>query len=218
MTGAPVFMAWSMTLHDLLAEDLAQGAAEDGEVLGEDADRSAVDGAVAGDNAVSVGTGLLEPECVRAVAGQLVEFDEGVIVEQQEDALAGEVAGDDAGEVDLEALEGPGHGLRLVGAGAGRRGDVGVVPAHVGGDCGIPGHGGVGVAGLLGDPVDGELLLEAEAADLADLVRGEGDPYALTAPVGVGRFLTRGHEMLGHFRAADGFAPTGEGDPPECFT
>ena len=41
-------------LDDLLAEDLAERAAEDGEVLGEDADLPTVDGAVAGDDAVAV--------------------------------------------------------------------------------------------------------------------------------------------------------------------
>ena len=42
-------------LDDLLAVDLAQRAAEDREVLGEHADLAAVDGAVAGDDAVAVG-------------------------------------------------------------------------------------------------------------------------------------------------------------------
>ena len=43
-------------LDDLLAEHLAQRAAEDGEVLGEDEHLSTVDGAVAGDDAVAVRT------------------------------------------------------------------------------------------------------------------------------------------------------------------
>ena len=44
-------------LGDLLAVDLAERAAEDGEVLGEHADLAAVDGAVAGDHAVAVRAG-----------------------------------------------------------------------------------------------------------------------------------------------------------------
>ena len=69
-------------LDDLLAEDLAERAAEDGEVLGEDADLAAVDGAVAGDHAVAVGPVLLHAEGRRAVPRQLVELDERALVEQ----------------------------------------------------------------------------------------------------------------------------------------
>ena len=42
-------------LDDLLAVHLAEAAAEDGDVLGEDRDRPAVDRAVAGDDAVAEG-------------------------------------------------------------------------------------------------------------------------------------------------------------------
>ena len=76
-------------LDDLLAEDLAERAAEDGEVLGEDADLAAVDGAVAGDHAVAVRAGAVQPEVGRPVPGQLVQLDEGTGVEQQLDPLAG---------------------------------------------------------------------------------------------------------------------------------
>ena len=79
-------------LGDLLAVDLAQRAAEDGEVLGEHAHLAAVDLAVAGDHAVAVGPVLLEAERDRAVPGQLVELDEGALVEEQLDALAGGLA------------------------------------------------------------------------------------------------------------------------------
>ena len=79
-------------LGDLLAVDLAQGAAEDGEVLGEHAHLAAVDLAVAGDDAVAVGPVLLEAERDRPVPGQLVELDEGALVEEQLDALAGGLA------------------------------------------------------------------------------------------------------------------------------
>ncbi len=79
-------------LDDLLAVDLAEGAAEDGEVLAEHADLAAVDGAVAGDHAVAVGAGLLQAERGGAVACQLVELDEGALVEEDLDALAGGLA------------------------------------------------------------------------------------------------------------------------------
>ena len=69
-------------LGDLLAVDLAERAAEDREVLGEHAHLAAVDGAVAGDHAVAVGPVLLQPERRRAVPRQLVELDEGALVEE----------------------------------------------------------------------------------------------------------------------------------------
>ena len=75
-------------LLDLLGEDLAQGAAEDGEVLAEDADLAAVDGAEAGDHAVGVGPVLLDAHAVGPVAGQHVHLDEGALVEQVLDPLA----------------------------------------------------------------------------------------------------------------------------------
>ena len=56
-------------LDDLLAEHLAERAAEHGEVLGEDRDRAAVDGAVAGDHAVAVRAVVLQAEARRAVPG-----------------------------------------------------------------------------------------------------------------------------------------------------
>ena len=76
-------------LDDLLAEHLAERAAEDGEVLGEDAHLAAVDRAVPGHHAVAVRPGLVQPERGGAVPGQLVHLDERVLVEQRVDALAG---------------------------------------------------------------------------------------------------------------------------------
>ena len=77
-------------LDDLLAEDLAERAAEDGEVLREHAHRPAVDGAVAGDDAVAVrARAPASAEVVGAVPGQLVELDERALVEQRLDPLAG---------------------------------------------------------------------------------------------------------------------------------
>ncbi len=74
---------------DLLGEDLAERAAEDGEVLAEDADPAAVDGPEAGDHPVGVGTVLLEAHAVGPVAGQHVELLERAVVEQVVDPLAG---------------------------------------------------------------------------------------------------------------------------------
>ena len=76
-------------LDDLLAEHLAERAAEDREVLAEHAHRPAVDGAVAGDDAVAVRPVLLHAEVVRAVPGQRVGLDERARVEQRVDPLAG---------------------------------------------------------------------------------------------------------------------------------
>ncbi len=76
-------------LDDLLAVHLAEAAAEHRRVLAEDADVAAVDGAVAGDHAVAERAVLCQAEVGAAVPGQRVEFDEGVLVEQRQDALAG---------------------------------------------------------------------------------------------------------------------------------
>ena len=76
-------------LVDLLGEDLAERAAEDGEVLAEHADPPAVDGPEAGDHAVGVGPVLLEAHAVGPVAGQHVELLERALVEQVVDALPG---------------------------------------------------------------------------------------------------------------------------------
>ena len=78
-------------IHDLahlLAHDLAERAAEDGEVLREDADRTTVDQAVAGDDGVAPRTVLLHREVVGAVAHEGVDLLERAGVEQLVDALA----------------------------------------------------------------------------------------------------------------------------------
>ena len=75
--------------HDLLAVDLAEAAAEYGRVLAEDADVAAVDGAVAGDDAIAQRAVLVETEVRAAVFGQRVEFDERPLVQQRVDALPG---------------------------------------------------------------------------------------------------------------------------------
>ena len=75
-------------LDDLLAVDLAEAAAEDGDVLGEDRDRPAVDGAVPGDDAVAERALGVHAEVGRPVPGELVELGERARVEQRLDPLA----------------------------------------------------------------------------------------------------------------------------------
>ena len=78
-----------LDLDDLLGVRLRQRAAEHREVLGENIDDAAVDGAPAGDHAVAGDFGLLHAEVVAAVLDIHVELLEGVLVDQQLDALAG---------------------------------------------------------------------------------------------------------------------------------
>ena len=81
-------------VHDLahlLAHDLAERAAEDGEVLAEHAHPAPVDRAVAGDDRIALRAVLLHVEVVRAVADERVELLEGAGVEQLLDPLAGGV-------------------------------------------------------------------------------------------------------------------------------
>src|SRR5205085_1980216 len=76
-------------LADLLRVRAGERSAEDGEVLREDEDLPALDGAVAGDHAVAEDLLLLHSEVVAAVDLELVELDEAARVEEQLDALAG---------------------------------------------------------------------------------------------------------------------------------
>ena len=76
-------------LDDLLAVDLAERAAEHREVLAEHADRPAVDGPVAGDDAVPVRPVGRHVEVVRAVPGELVELGERPRIEQPVDPFPG---------------------------------------------------------------------------------------------------------------------------------
>ena len=72
---------------------LAKRAPEDGEILGEDEHRAAVDRAPAGHHPVAWNLGLLHAEIVAAVLDEHVEFLERVVIEQEFDALArGELA------------------------------------------------------------------------------------------------------------------------------
>ena len=78
-----------LDLGHLAGVALRQRAADDGEVLGEDVDDAAVDGAPAGDDAVARGLLLLHAEVGAAMLDEGVELLEGVLVHQQLDALAG---------------------------------------------------------------------------------------------------------------------------------
>ena len=75
-------------LDDLFASDLAERAAEDGEVLTVDGNLTAVDGAEPGDDRVAIWALLFHAEGVCTVPNELVKLDEGTVVEQLVDALA----------------------------------------------------------------------------------------------------------------------------------
>ena len=82
-----------LDLGDLLRMRFAERAAEHGEILGEDIDGAAVDGAPAGDHAVAGDLGRLHAEIVAAMLDEHVELLERIVVEQEFDALArGELA------------------------------------------------------------------------------------------------------------------------------
>ena len=74
---------------DLLGEHLAERATEHGEVLGEQEHLAAVDRAPPGDHTIGERAVLLDAETVGPVAGQHVELDERVGVEQLLDAFPG---------------------------------------------------------------------------------------------------------------------------------
>src|SRR5690606_6388014 len=76
-------------LGDLLPVDLTEAAAEDREVLGVDAQLTAVDRAVTDDDAVAGRLARVQPEVRRAVGGEGVELDEAALVEERGDALTG---------------------------------------------------------------------------------------------------------------------------------
>jgi hypothetical protein len=75
-------------LADLLGMGLAQGAAEDGEVLAEDEHQAAVDHAVAGDHAVARDLVVGHAEVGTAVLDEHVPFLEGAFVQQQFEPFA----------------------------------------------------------------------------------------------------------------------------------
>ncbi len=87
--GRAVLHRHVLHLADLLRVRFGERAAEDGEVLGEDVDHAAVDGAPAGDDTVARDDVLVGVEVLVAVLDEHVELLEGVRVEQKLDTLAG---------------------------------------------------------------------------------------------------------------------------------
>ena len=87
MTGAPTFIAWSITLQIFLRMGLRQGAAEHGEVLAEHEHQATVDAAVAGDDAIAGDFLIGHAEVAVAVLDELVPLLETAFVKQQADAL-----------------------------------------------------------------------------------------------------------------------------------
>src|SRR6185437_4180794 len=89
-------------LADLLGVRFGQRAAEDGEVLREDIDHAAVDGAPAGDHAIACDAVLLRAEIGVAMFDEHVELLERAGIEEEFEALArGELA---AGVLGVDAL------------------------------------------------------------------------------------------------------------------
>ena len=89
ITGQPVFSARSMTLTIFSPKTSPSEPPKTVKSCANTHDRAAVDRAVAGDDAVAVRPLVLHAEAGGAVPGQLVELDEGAVVEQFQDPLAG---------------------------------------------------------------------------------------------------------------------------------
>src|SRR5262249_2874447 len=82
-----------LDLHDLLRMRLAKRAAEDGEILGENKHRAAIDRAPAGDHPVARNLRRLHAEIVAAMLDEQVEFLKRAVIEQKLDPLPrGELA------------------------------------------------------------------------------------------------------------------------------
>jgi len=79
----------ALDLQDLLGVRARQGAAEHGEVLGEDEDDAAIDAAPAGDDAVTRDPLLVHAELADPVLDEHVELFERALVEEQVDPLPG---------------------------------------------------------------------------------------------------------------------------------
>src|SRR5205085_2498394 len=78
-------------IHDLANLQrigFAQRAAEDGEILRENINETAVDSAISGDYAIARVLLLLHSEIEAAMRDESVEFFERILVEQQGDTLA----------------------------------------------------------------------------------------------------------------------------------
>ena len=89
ITGAPTFIAMSMTLQIFCAWRSLKRAAEHGEVLRENIDQPAVDGARPGDDAVARDLLRLHPEVGAIMLDEHVIFFELAGIEQDAEALAG---------------------------------------------------------------------------------------------------------------------------------
>ena len=76
-------------LADLFGHGFGKGTATDGEILGEDIDETAADGAATGHHAVTVDVLLLHAEVGAAVMHEHVEFFEAAFVKEKGDALTG---------------------------------------------------------------------------------------------------------------------------------
>ena len=82
MTGAPTFIAWSMILQIFSACASAERPAKHREILAEHKDKTAVDGAIAGHDAIARDAAPVNAEIVAAVLDKHVPFLEGMGVEQ----------------------------------------------------------------------------------------------------------------------------------------
>ena len=85
--GGAVLEGEVLDLDDLLGVALREGAPEDRRILGVDEDEAAEDGSVTGDDAVTEDPAAVGPEVRRAMRHEAVEFDEGVVVEEEPEAL-----------------------------------------------------------------------------------------------------------------------------------
>ena len=88
-TGQPIFSARSMTLTIFSPKTSPSEPPKTVKSCAKTQTWPAVDGAVAGDDAVAVRPALVQPERRRPVPRQLVHLDERVLVEQRVDPLAG---------------------------------------------------------------------------------------------------------------------------------
>ena len=88
MTGAPTFIAMSITLQIFCAWRSRERAAEDGEILREDEDQAAVDRARAGDDAVAGELLLVHAEVDAIMLDIHVIFFERALIEQHPEPLA----------------------------------------------------------------------------------------------------------------------------------
>ena len=93
MTGAPTFIAMSMTLQIFCAWRSLKRAAEHGEILREDIDQPAVDRARSGDHAVAGDVLRLHPEVGAIMLDEHVIFFEAAGIEQDAKAARARSAG-----------------------------------------------------------------------------------------------------------------------------